>query len=67
MGASALCPVATLSLFSMADDHICRHGSGVFPVWAVTVTLAGCDHDALGLKRARGRKVGKWRNENRLS
>ena len=67
MGASALCPVATLSLFSKADNCICRHGSGVFPVWAATIMLVGCDHDALGPKRARGRRVGKWRNENRLS
>ena len=67
MGASALCPVATLSLFSMADDCMCRRGSGVFPVWAVTIMLVGCNRDTLGLKRARGRGVGKWGSENRLS
>ena len=49
-----------LSLFSMADDHICRRGSSVFLVWAVTIMLVGCDRDALGPKRARGRRVGKW-------
>ena len=62
-GASALCPAATLSLFVMADDHICRRGSGVFPVQAVTVTLAGCNRNTLGLKRARERRVGKGRSE----
>ena len=67
MGASALCLVATLSLFGMVDDRICRHGSSVFPVRAVIVMLAGCDRDTLGPKRARGRRVGKWRNKNRLS
>ena len=59
MGASALCPVAMLSLFMTANDHICRHGSGVFPVWAVTIMLAGCDCDTLGSKKARMRRVGK--------
>ena len=61
MGASALCLAAMFSLFMMADDCICRCGSGVFPVQAATVTQAGCDYDALGPKRARGRRVGKGR------
>ena len=61
MEASALCPVPMLSLFITADNHICRCGFGVFPVWAVTIILAGCDHDTLGLKRARRGESGKRR------
>ena len=67
MGASALCPVAMLSLFSTADDHMCRRGSGVFLVRAATITLAGCDRNALGPKRARGGEWERWGSENRLS
>ena len=45
----------------MADDYICRYGSGVFPVQAVTIMLVGCDCDALGPKRTRREKVVKGR------
>ena len=43
----------------MADDHICRYEFSVFPVWAATIMLAGCDCDTLGPKRARGGRMGK--------
>ena len=56
---NTLCPAATLSLFMMVDDCICRCGPGVFLVWATIIMLAGCNCDTLGLKRARRRKVGK--------
>ena len=62
-GASALCPVATLSLFVTVDDCICRHGFGVFLVQAATIMLAGCNHDALGPKRARRGRVVKGRKD----
>ena len=63
MEANALYPTAMLSLFMMADDRICRRGSGVFLVWAVTVMLVGCNRDALGPKRTRRGRVVKGRNE----
>ena len=59
MGASALCLAIMLSLFMMVDNCICRHGSSVFLVQAVTITLAGCNHDTLGPKRARRGRVVK--------
>ena len=46
---------------------MCRRGSGVFPVQAVTITLAGCDRNALGPKRARGGEWERWGSENMLS
>ena len=52
-------PGSNVILICTVDNHICRCGSSVFPVWAATVMLAGYNRNALGPKRTRGRKVVK--------